>query len=546
MNNKNYKYFLIRFIKPHAHLIIIILFLDFISLLFSFANPLLMKYLVDDVFIEKKFDLFGYIILGTAGIYIVSAVSNFSSRYLNGKLELILFRYIAEDLFNSIQLASLKDAQRITIGDLISRIMSNTKSAIYIFTYIIPELLLNLVSIIIPIGIMFYLNYQLTLIITSPVLFFFLTSLYFGNILENRQKLSLEKSASIYSFLKETFSLIPLIKVFGLETWSLGRFIKQMEDYYNASMGYTRTSSLMSSVGSLIYGVPMILLILFGGSMVIQGSLTLGTFTAFISYVSFFFAPISQLSNLWTSYKSSSPAFNRISEIIQLKQDDMGKKELTLREGLVVFEDVWFSHENRPVLQGFNATFKKGLNYVIGDNGTGKSTILKLLCSLYPLDRGEITIDGQNISLIKKADLVNNISMIYSEPYLFDGSIYENIQVGDLSASNEEIIQAAKLVRVHEFVDSLSLGYETQVGEGGLKLSSGEKQKIALARAILKNSPILLLDEVTKSIDMESRKSINDSIKSLQYNKTIIIITHNINEIECNGNIVYMNMLNNV
>jgi ATP-binding cassette subfamily B protein/subfamily B ATP-binding cassette protein MsbA len=174
----------------------------------------------------------------------------------------------------------------------------------------------------------------------------------------------------------------------------------------------------------------------------------------------------------------------------------------------------------------------------VGDNGTGKTTILKLLCALYPVEKGEIRIDGQDLSKVKKEDLRKNISMVFSEPYLFDSSIYENISIGNISASREEIVEAAKLARVDEFITGLPKGYETTVGEAGLKLSSGEKQKITLARAILKNTPILLLDEVTKSIDAESRRSIHNTIKSLKGEKTIIIVTHDPHEIDYKGNVI--------
>ena len=165
-------------------------------------------------------------------------------------------------------------------------------------------------------------------------------------------------------------------------------------------------------------------------------------------------------------------------------------------------------------------------------------TILKLICSLYPADKGSIKIDGQDINEIKRNSLIKNVSMIFSDPYLFDGSIYENISIGNLDSTKEEIIAVSKLVKVHDFIESTDNKYDTEVGENGLMLSSGEKQKIALARAILKDSPIILLDEVTKSIDKDSRDAINEVIMTLMAEKTVIIETHNSNEINVNSNII--------
>jgi len=519
-----------KFVRPHIHTIVFLMLLQIVGMLFSLISPLLTRSLIDDVFIAKNTEIFARILAGVISLYLLSAVSGYFSAFVSGKLNLSLFREVNRETFNAIQIASLKETQRFKIGDMLSRIMGNVNSAIQLFSSIIPQFLISILGIVLPFAIMLILDLRLSLIVTSPVILFAFSSYFFGNRIKIQQKKSLEKMASVHSFLKEALSTLLLLKTLNLGDWSRKRFDEDMEEYYDASLGVTKTSALSGSIGSLIYGVPMVLLFIFGGIEVIEGTLSIGTLTAFMGYTGMFFSPVSRLSSLWNSYKSSSAALERVEEVFELEKEK-GDKPLRVREGRIEFINVSFSYGDKEVLKNFNGTFEKGLNYIVGENGAGKTTILKLICGLYQPDKGEIRIDGENIENVRKKDLRDNIAMVFSEPYLFDLSVYENILLGKISAPREEVIEAARLAGAHEFIEDVGLGYETPVGESGFKLSSGEQQRIALARAILKDAPIMLLDEVTKSIDPESKQAILSSIRSLK-DKTIIYITHDMDEVK--------------
>ncbi|MDR2873558.1 MAG: ABC transporter ATP-binding protein/permease [Methanobrevibacter sp.] len=473
-------------------------------------------------------------------LFVLSSATSYFNNFLQGKLQFLLYKEVSQSAFNVLQMSSIKNSTTKTRGDLLTRILGNTQLITNIITKIFPQFIMACVSLIFPFFILLSLNAYLTMITISPVLFFIVISVFMGRKMETIQKKILEINALLFQVLNEFIAIIPLIKIFNLEKWSNKNFKEQMGDYCSSSIKYTKISSISYFFNAFFMSFPIILFFWQGSLMVMDGSISIGTFTAFITYITMFFSPISQLSTFYTTYKSTLPAFDRIKEVFDMLPEKDGNHDLMFNEGEIIFENVFFSYDDKAIIKSFNATFKRGLNYIVGDNGSGKSTIIKLILRLYHPDKGTIKIDGQDISQLNKKSLINHISTVFSTPYLFSGTIYDNIKVGDLKASENDIIHALDLAELTNFINEKPEQYKFNVSEDGNLLSSGQKQKMALARAILKNAPILLLDEATKSVDTHSRESINKIVTKFKNEKTIIIVTHNLEEVEPNSNIIHL------
>jgi ABC-type bacteriocin/lantibiotic exporter with double-glycine peptidase domain len=397
-----------------------------------------------------------------------------------------------------------------------------------------------ILGIILPLAIMVSMDAVLAAVVILPAVLFVFSSVWFGKRMKATQRPALDADAGIQSYLKETLPSAPLIRVFGLEGWAEKNYDRQFRRFSDTSVSVIRLSSLSAAVTMLIYSVPTILVLTLGSLSVLAGTITVGTLTAFVAYVSLFLSPVLQVSDLWNSYKSSQASYDRIAEVLDLEPGAEGSVPLPPEgSGEIRFEHVGFSYDDRVILTDFNGYFTRGINYLIGENGSGKSTALRLLCRLYSPDHGRITIDGIDLASVKRDDLRSYVSIVFSDSLIFDGSIYDNILIGNLSATRNEVISAAQKAGLDDLVQALPGHYDTPVGENGLNLSSGEMQKIALARVLLRDSPVIVFDEFTRSIDEESKRSIYQVIRQLT-NKTVIIVTHNMADINEGSNIVQL------
>ena len=516
--------------RPFIYLAVIVLSVS--GMLFSLISPLIMRTLIDDVLIGKNTSLLYPLLAAMAGIFLISALSNYLSARMKGTLYIDLYREFSSRIFARLQLAEYVSVTKFRTGDLLSRNTGNVTTIVQNAIRTIPQILVIVLGIILPLSIMISMDAVLAAVVILPAGLFVVSSAYFGKRLKAAQRPALDAEAGIQSYLKETLPSAPLIRVFGLADWAGKNYDRKFRQFTDASVPVINLSSLSAAVTMLIYSVPTILILTLGSIAVLEGTITVGTLTAFIAYVTLFLSPVLQVADLWNSYKTSQASYDRIAEILDLEPETEGKLPLPPGgDGDIRFEHVGFSYDDRVILKDFNGHFSRCINYLIGENGSGKSTLLKLLCRLYSPDHGRITINGIDLASIRRNDLRSYVSIVFSDSLIFDGSIYDNILIGNLPATRDEVISAAAKAGLDDLVRALPGHYDTCVGESGHNLSSGEMQKIALARALLRDSPVIVFDEFTRSIDEESKRSIYQVIRQLT-GKTVIIVTHNMADIE--------------
>jgi len=533
------------FYRSYVHLrgyILILFVLGIVDVLFASIDPLLIKSLIDNVIVQGETELFMKLISLLALLCLSSSVATYFSIYLRGRLSAEVTNRIRSDVFRDLQFKRIENIYRIKSGDILNRMMSDVSACQQMLIAYPIQLFMSAAQIFMPLVIMVYLRWDLALICILPTVVYAPFSLFFGEKLKLRHRRVLESNSRISSFLKEALSLFPLVKTFSLEGYQSRRFEISLDDYYDSAVSISKVSAFFSSVATILIFLPMVLLFYFGGTMVMSGAITIGTLVAFSTYIFQFYGPINAIASLWTSIKQSSAALERIEEILELEEERKEGRELTVEGERIDIKDLSFSYNGKPVFEGLNLTFRRGINFLLGDNGTGKTTIFNLLLRLYTPQKGKIEIDKQDIEEVSLRSLRRNVSLLSQNIQLLDTTIYENVLIGNLDASESEIISAAKKARAHDFITALPEGYKTPVGEEGLTLSGGERQKIALARAILKDSPILLLDEVTSGIDEDSRKSIYEAFRDIAPEKIVVIATHERSFIKDKDNVVDLNM----
>ncbi len=462
----------------------------------------------------------------------IKGIFVYIKEYSLNSVTLKVLKQIRQDLYTRLINMPLKFYDINRTGDLMAKV-TNDVNMIQGTLGTFIKIITDLIQAVFFVGLMFYLNWKLSFIIIGmfPVTGYVLKK--FSNPIRAAQKKIVENISEISSFLQETLSGIKVIKIFTRERDEINKFKKFTYDTYSRNMKAVRLIAFQKPINELLSIIGVIAVILFSGYQMINGAVSIGDFTRFIVVATMAYKPLKGLGDINSAIQRALASGKRIFELMDQPAEKMSNKNIEKVNGFVEFKNVYFSYaKNKEILKAVNITANPNdVIAIVGPSGGGKTTIVNLIPRFYEATKGNIYIDNINIKKINLQSLRRHIGMVPQDTFLFSGTIKENIGYAKKNARDEEIINAAKEANAHNFIMKLKNKYNTGIGERGIQLSGGEKQRISIARAILKNPKILILDEATSALDTESEILVQDALSKLMKNKTTFVIAHRLSTI---------------
>jgi ATP-binding cassette, subfamily B, putative efflux pump len=534
----------LKFVKPYRLQIIGTIIIGVLKFAIPLMIPLLIKFVLDDVVdndtlskAEKSDKL-----LWVMGIMIVvfvvlrPPIEYYRQYFAQWTASKILYD-IRDRLFTHMQHLSFRYYSNTRAGEVISRMINDVEQTKTFVVTGLMNLWLDIATIMIAAAIMFTMDVKLTFV--SLILFpfyAFSVKYFFGNL----RKLTRSRSqalAEVQSYLHERVAGISVIKSFAIEDYEQTQFDRQNKNFLIKALEHTSWNAKAFAAVNTITDIAPLLVIGFSGYQVVQGDLSIGEMVAFIAYIDRLYNPLRRLVNSSTTLTQSIASMDRVFEFMDEKydiQDSADAIELKKVHGDISFNNVSFAYDEggENVLKNVDINVRKGETIaLVGMSGGGKSSFVSLIPRFFDVTAGKILLDGQDIRSFKVRSLRDKIGMVAQDNILFSESVKSNILLGKPGASDEEVFEAAKAANAHEFIMNLPEGYDTKVGERGVKLSGGQKQRVAIARVFLKNPPILILDEATSALDLESEHLIQEAIEKLAKDRTTFIVAHRLSTI---------------
>lgn len=501
-------------------------------------NPLVEKIrlLIQNLFYSEPKSLTTLLPLMLFFTFFGQAFFNFFSLFLMKTLGLKVIRNVRKKVYSNLIFQSVDYLSRAKTGDLVSRLSNDIDKLRFAISETISVYIREAFTLVILLGVIFYWDWEMALF--SLILFPVAGSLlyFFGRMIKRRGIQSQETIGELSSFLSETVIGNKIVKAYNMQNYEINKFSRLNKVHYRINakiaLAYSLAAPVMHTIGGLVAAV----IFAVGIHRVENGFLTVGQFTSFLGSLFLMYNPIKRLTGANNQYQQGSAAYHRILEILNQKSDpDLNRGTRALKDvrGRVSFEQVSFSY--RPgikVLDGINLTINPDqVVAIVGPSGVGKSTLMNLLLKFYPLREGRIRIDGQDINDISNHSLRENIGLVTQEVVLFNDTIEKNIVYGSDNYRQEDLVRAAQIARIYDFISGLKDGFQTIVGERGIFLSAGQRQRISIARAVIKNPPILIFDEATSSLDAESEKYIQEAMLDIMRGRTNFVIAHRLSTI---------------
>ncbi len=522
---------LIRNLAPYKLAFVAVAILTIVNSFASLAAPYILGLAIDNYILRG--DLAGLLIM--AGLYVVCAVGQWASQSLRGyALEWVGQKFlnsIRRQIFEKLQKLSFSFYNKRRVGELISIVVNDTSTLQEVLVTGVFSVIGDLITLVGILAAMFMLSIPLTLVSLTIIPVMIAVAYVFSSKMRKAYRMTREKIAKVTAKVQESISGIKVIQAFGREDAVAKSFRAASRETLEANVAAGRLMALFWPIIRMLSTVATVLVLWYGGYLTSIQAVSIGTLVAFLSYVTRFTMPIMTLVNMYDAIQAAFAAAERIFNILDVEldvKDAPDAIELTQIKGKIEFRNVYFEYNpGMPVLKNINLTINPGeIVALVGPTGAGKTTLVSLLCRFYDVKRGSILIDGHDIRKIKQKSLRMLIGFVPQETYLFPGTIMENIKIGKPGATERDVINVCKKLGIHNFIMRLPHGYETDAGEAGRKLSTGEKQLIAFARAMLRNPSILILDEAMSSVDPQTEEMIKNAIKKLFQGKTGIIIAH--------------------
>ena len=469
-------------------------------------------------------------------LYLLRIIFRFMSSYLSHKAAWYLVGDLRTKVYNKLihmHLGFFHDKQT---GDLMSRVINDTRDFELLYAHLIPESITNIVTFAGVLIVLMTINFRLALITCAPIPLILFSGLIFAKKVRPYFRINQQKVGELNGKLQDNLSGTHEIQAFGREEYETERINEKNFEQVVAMLRALKVSAIFHPTVEFISSLGTILVVGFGGYLAYAEGLQVEDIVAFLLYLSLFYQPITGLANLVENMQQSLAGAERVIAILDAPieiHDSPDAIDLKDVKGEITFDHVSFSYiDGVPVLNDVSFTCKPGeMLALVGATGVGKTTITELIARFYEPDSGRILIDGHDIKDVTLSSLRQNISMVLQDTFLFNGTIAENIAYARPEATREEIKEAAKAANIDKEIEGMPEGYDTLTGERGVKLSGGQKQRIAIARAILRRSPIIILDEATAAVDVETERQIRDAINSLSGKRTIVAIAHRLSTI---------------